>query len=40
MAASRRLAGIRRLVAMEMVENDNYVDTGTNTGMLKGDFYI
>ncbi len=33
------MAGIRRLVATEMVENDNDVDTGTNTGRVKGDFF-
>ena len=38
MAGIRRLTGIRRLVAMEMVENDNDVDTGTNAGRVKGEF--
>ena len=38
MACTRRLAGIRRLVAMESVENDNDEDTGTNVGRVKGDF--
>jgi hypothetical protein len=38
MAAIRRMAGIRQLVATEMVENDNNADTGTNTGRVKGEF--
>ncbi len=38
MTGIRRLAGIRRLVATEMVENDNDADTGTNTGRVKGEF--
>ena len=38
MAAIRRLAGIMRLVATEMVENDNDVDMGINAGMVKGEF--
>ena len=36
MVGIRRLAGIRRLVATDMVENDNDADTGTNTGRVKG----
>jgi hypothetical protein len=38
MAAIRRLAGIMRLVATEMVENNNDVDTGINAGKVKGEF--
>ena len=38
MAAIRRLAGIRWLVATEMVENDNDANMGTNTGRVKGGF--
>ena len=38
MAAIRRLAGIRWLVATEMVENDNDADMGTNAGRVKGGF--
>ena len=38
MAGIRRLAGIRWLVATEMVENDNDADTGTNVGRVKGEF--
>jgi hypothetical protein len=37
MAGIRRLAGIRWLVATEMVENDNDADTGTNAGRVKGE---
>ncbi len=38
MVGIRRLAGIRRLVVTEMVENDNDADTGTNAGRGKGGF--
>ncbi len=38
MAAIRRLASIRRLVATEMVENDNDADMGTNAGRIKREF--
>jgi hypothetical protein len=38
MAAIRRLAGIMRLVATEMVENNNDVDKGINAGKVKGEF--
>jgi hypothetical protein len=38
MTGIRRLAGIRQLVATEMVENDDDADTGTNTGRVKGGF--
>ena len=37
MAAIRRLAGIRQLVATEMVENDNGADTGTDVCWVKGE---
>ncbi len=38
MAGIRQLAGIRRLVVTEMVENDNDADTGTHAGRVKGEF--
>jgi hypothetical protein len=31
------MAGIRWLVAAEMVENDNDAEMGTNMGMVKGE---
>ncbi len=40
MAGIRRLAGIRKLVATEMVENDNDPDTQTNMGGIKRNVYI
>jgi hypothetical protein len=39
MAGIRQLAGIRRLVATEAVENDNDADTGTNMGRVKGECF-
>jgi hypothetical protein len=38
MAAIRQLAGIRRLVVTEMVENDNDAEMGTIVGRVQGDF--
>jgi hypothetical protein len=40
MAGIKQLAGIRQLVAMEMVENDNDGNTRTNAGREQGDFFI
>ncbi len=40
MTGIRWLAGIRWLVATEMVENDNDADMGTNAGRVKGKFFI
>jgi hypothetical protein len=38
MAGIRRLAGIRQLVMLKMLENDNDADMGTNAGRVKGEF--
>jgi hypothetical protein len=38
MAGIKLLVGIRRLVAMEIVENDNDAESGTNMGRVKGEF--
>ena len=40
MATVRRLAGIRRLVETESVENDNDANMGTNVARVKREFYI